>query len=436
MSTGPTIDISALNMYNNGWTIQGRLTVKSAMRTYKNARGEGRLFNIDLMDSSGDIRGTFFNDDADKWFTTLVPNKVYKVRGGTIKQANPQFNQTKSDVEITFNRDTTFEALPDSLAPQIQFSFRSIADIEKTDPNTVIDVLAIVQEAYPLGSVTVKSGANAGNQIAKRDVMLVDQGNKTIKLTLWDDHKNIVSEDTTTNPVIAIKGVRVSDFGGRSLSTTRSSLVELNPDLPEAHALKGWYEMQGSSSTFQSVSGMGGGMKDPRKTCAAIRDEQLGHKEKPDYFTLRGWVTYFKHDGTWNYAANPDTKKKVVQQGDGWYDEATERTIERCERRYVLSLSASDHTGSHWFSAFDDQGRALLKISADELQELKDSGSSQFEGTFQANVFRPYIFKARAKMETWQDESRVKCTLMEAAPLDWKAGALEVRKQIQEEFGI
>ncbi len=56
--------------------------------------------------------------------------------------------------------------------------------------------------------------------------MLVDQGNRTIKLTLWDDFKDVVSENTNNNPVIAIKGVRVSDFGGRSLSTTRSSMVD------------------------------------------------------------------------------------------------------------------------------------------------------------------------------------------------------------------
>ena len=54
---------------------------------------------------------------------------------------------------------------------------------------------------------------------------LLDTGGKTIKLTLWDDHKDVVTENDMSNPVIAIKGVRVSDFNGRSLSTTRSSMV-------------------------------------------------------------------------------------------------------------------------------------------------------------------------------------------------------------------
>ena len=42
------------------------------------------------------------------------------------------------------------------------------------------------------------------------------------------------------NPVVAIKGAKVSDFGGRSLSILNSSIFHVNPDIPEAHELRGW----------------------------------------------------------------------------------------------------------------------------------------------------------------------------------------------------
>lgn len=83
----------------------------AAVRTYKNAKGEGRVGSIDMMDGSGDIKGTFFNDDCDKWMSTLMVNTVYKIRGGMIKPANAQFNNCSSQVEITFGRDTVFEPL-------------------------------------------------------------------------------------------------------------------------------------------------------------------------------------------------------------------------------------------------------------------------------------------------------------------------------------
>ena len=46
--------------------------------------------------------------------------------------------------------------------------------------------------------------------------------------------------DPTGCPVVAVKGVKVSDFNGVSLSVLNSSVVSLNPDIPEAHQLRGW----------------------------------------------------------------------------------------------------------------------------------------------------------------------------------------------------
>lgn len=46
--------------------------------------------------------------------------------------------------------------------------------------------------------------------------------------------------DGSGQPVVAIKGARLSDFGGRSLSTLFSSTVMVNPDIPEAIRLRAW----------------------------------------------------------------------------------------------------------------------------------------------------------------------------------------------------
>lgn len=44
----------SLNPYEGSWTIKVRLTNKGNMRTYKNARGEGCVFNVELTDE--DVR--------------------------------------------------------------------------------------------------------------------------------------------------------------------------------------------------------------------------------------------------------------------------------------------------------------------------------------------------------------------------------------------
>lgn len=44
----------SLNPYQGNWTIKVRVTSKGNMRTYRNARGEGCVFNVELTDE--DVR--------------------------------------------------------------------------------------------------------------------------------------------------------------------------------------------------------------------------------------------------------------------------------------------------------------------------------------------------------------------------------------------
>ena len=43
-----------------------------------------------------------------------------------------------------------------------------------------------------------------------------------------------------SHPVLAVKSARVGDFNGKTLSTLNTSLVSLDPDIPEAGMLRNW----------------------------------------------------------------------------------------------------------------------------------------------------------------------------------------------------
>jgi len=58
------------------WRIRARVTQKSNIRTWNNSRGEGRLFNVNLIDESGEIRATGFTETVDKYYNMLEVNKV------------------------------------------------------------------------------------------------------------------------------------------------------------------------------------------------------------------------------------------------------------------------------------------------------------------------------------------------------------------------
>lgn len=42
------------------------------------------------------------------------------------------------------------------------------------------------------------------------------------------------------HPVVAIKSARVGDYNGKTLGTISTSLVDVDPDVPEAGILRNW----------------------------------------------------------------------------------------------------------------------------------------------------------------------------------------------------
>lgn len=61
--------------------------------------------------------------------------------------------------------------------------------------------------------------------------------------------------DGSQQPVIAIRGARVSEFGGaKSLSTVSSTVLKINPDMPEAHKLRGWFDNGGDQIEMVNMS--------------------------------------------------------------------------------------------------------------------------------------------------------------------------------------
>lgn len=58
---------------------------------------------------------------------------------------------------------------------------------------------------------------------------------------------------------MAMKGGKVNEFGGaKSVSAPGNGFI-LNPDIPESHQLKGWYDAEGSTANFKSLSVRTGG---------------------------------------------------------------------------------------------------------------------------------------------------------------------------------
>lgn len=190
--------------------------------------------------------------------------------------------------------------------------------------------------------------------------------------------------------------------------------MTVDPDIDEAHKLKGWYDAQGRTDTFASHASMGGSMvaaggrSDPNKTILQVKEENLGMSETTDYFTTKATIIYVRQDNVaYPACLNEGCNKKVVEVDPGqWRCEKCDKTHSKPEYRYIMSVNVSDHTGQLWLSCFDDVGRQIMGMSADHLMELKENEEKAAGDAFQEANCKTLNFKCRAKMDNFQDQQR------------------------------
>ncbi|ORX40177.1 hypothetical protein BD324DRAFT_616671 [Kockovaella imperatae] len=432
---GPLFPIERLSPYQNKWTIKARVTAKSEIKHWSNQRGDGKLFNVTFMDETGEIRATGFNETVDTFYEMLQEGKVYFVSRARVNIAKKQFNNVNNDYEIAFERDTEIEACDDESVPKMKYNFTSIGDLESLQKDEMCDVIGIVKEVHELGSVTSKA---TNKPFAKRDIQLVDQSGQSVRLTLWG--KQAENFEHKDEPVIAFKGVKVGDFGGRSLSMFSSATMSLEPDIPEAHQLRGWFEAEGRNKQFTAytntnVTRTENAVANPSelKTIGQVKDEQLGMNDKTEYFSTSATVAFIKQE-TFAYpaCANPDgCNKKVMDSGSGWVCEKCERTWENPIWRYILQMNIMDHVGSIWITGFNEVAEQIMGIPANDLTGLKEGGDeSKFGSYFQKAVGQTFTFQMMAKQDSFNDQPRVRYQCRRVSEPDFVSESARLVQQI------
>ncbi|KAK1387998.1 Replication protein A subunit [Heracleum sosnowskyi] len=427
----------SLNPYQGNWTIKVRLTNKGNMRNYKNARGEGCVFNVELTDEDGtQIQATMFNESAKKFYDRFQLGKAYYISKGTLRVANKQFKTVQNDYEMTLNENSVVEeAIKDgTFIPETKFNFVPIDQLGPYVNNSeLVDVIGVVQSVSPTMSIRRKSN---NENIPKRDITIADESKKTVVVSLWNDLATTVGQElldiADQYPVVALKSLKVGDFQGVSLSALSRSVIVVNPETPESKKLKSWYDSEGKGSPMASVgTGLSPSSKSGGRSLYADRvslsyitsNPSLG-EEKPVFFSTKGYISFIKPDQSMWYRACKTCNKKVTEAiGSGFWCEGCQKNDDECNLRYIMVAKVADASGEALLSFFNDQAENVVGCSADELDKLKsqDGDGSSYQMKLKEATWVPHLFRVSVVPQEYNNEKRQRITVKTVAPVDYAA---------------
>ncbi|RXG54917.1 Replication protein A 70 kDa DNA-binding subunit [Armadillidium vulgare] len=335
---------------------------------YKNDFNEGVRFFIDLIDESGEIRATAFNEFCRKFYDHI------EVRLCEMK------------TNIPYRR---------------RFQFVSINEIENIEPGKFIDVIAICKNVDEISMTR--------NDKKKRDILIVDYSGVEIPLTLWD--KQADGFDDSQNSVIVVKGAQVKEYNGRCLWVSSSSIVQINPDIEESHRLRRWYEEIGGNLQEENLSQMersGEGMRSDLKmvgeVLALAEDLEIGSREY--CFVKATIVDLNKNNCIYKACPSDGCNKKVTDMNNGvYFCERCKENYDSFNWKYVLKVNEAE---------------SLLGCTAVTLEAMRERVEDAFYATLDLVLYRDYIFELMVKMDLYRGERNLNTIVQSLQPLNYR----------------
>ena len=447
--------ISIITPYYNAWAIRGLVACKSALKTYNNRNGPGKLFSFNLIDDSGEIRITAFNKEADKFFHIVKEGEPVYVSRGNVKPANKKYSNVNHEYELTMNEATIVEpcnseelANGGTSVPKIRYNFKPLAEIESEPVDAVVDLVGVLRSVGDVESFVSK---RTSREIVKRDLLLVDSSLAEVKVTLFGE-KAVALSSATPGAVLALRGAKVGDFGGgRNVATTYSSLITLSPDIPEATLLQSWYATEGQSATFNPLgrenSSAGGSGPNSRSehqqficqiSPTLVESITSSGTGGPAYFNVTGLVANTNNPENHLYRSCPGdggrcSKKVEPSPTDDRYQclKCGHSGTGDWKWRLLVSLRIDDATGPLWVTVFQENAEKLLGKSAAELARLRFSGSGGGGGESAETTtcayrrllnetvkLKEFTLRVGVRIEEWNGERRTRAVAYSIKPVE------------------
>jgi len=363
------LPIRELSPYHRNWKIQARVTNKSPMRDYASKNSNpGKVFSIELLDKDGgEIRGTFFGNEAVKFHDMIQIGKVFEISKGNIKVANKKYTNVNHNYEITFSQATEIKEVSNS--PEIEhikYRFVKLREVANKPLFNKVDLLVAVKDFKAPRTIVTKAD---NREVMLREITVVDSSEFSMDLTLWGETAEQLKEETLLGkPILAFKGITLreqkpegSDKASRSGAVNKFDQINVNAQeaVPaEFKEMSEWwmtFQASGRSTTDLSEGGYSrSGNAGPSRKEISFEDLEAEAEEVTTdvYYSCVGRVKIIRatnRDGNLSvmYEACPKCNRKVP---DDQFCLACNEKVEPNPRYLIQSVLIGDYSGASWLN--------------------------------------------------------------------------------------
>jgi len=428
--------IRELSTYQSKWTIRARITSCGQMRTFKSksGSGEGKVYNVDLLDvEGGEIRASFFNEAAEKNYDKMQVGKCFVLSKGQVRIANRQYNMCKHRYELIFDKMAQVEEVGDVVG--IDTVKLDISDLRSVQSKTLpcsVDICGIVASFEQTHAFTSKDGKD----LVKRELTIADDSAVSMKVTIWGDRAQQEDAVFAGNPVIAMKGVFVKEWqGGIAGSLLGGGMLLTQPTIPEAAKVKAWWAEGGSTQKLKYVSettgGGGGGRQALGKSIDAeeFRLATTRLTAQPELYTLhcRLSTVQTRKQGeaqslTYTACAEPKEGNGLPcnRRVDGGGYCSFCNKAGKTSLKMTLRCNFIDAMDSFWVTTFHEASEKVVNMTATDVrdkeeQQGREAAESALKDTYYGDLLQITV---RGKQDSYNGELRPNVACVSAQPVD------------------
>ncbi|KAH0460469.1 hypothetical protein IEQ34_011132 [Dendrobium chrysotoxum] len=195
-------------------------------------------------------------------------------------------------------------------------------------------------------------------------------------------------------PTIFAKAVVGKNFNGFTLSSTMSTIIEINPDLPATKELMDWFNETGfrHASTNFDVYVMADLLK--------INTSELLSGEMKYYATKVIIKGLQQEESIWYPSCNTCKSKVTITEDVVRCAKCSKENIDY-SLRYLIKLYVEDDTSNSIFTLFNNEAASIIGVPVSDLKNTKVTNIEEYNKIIKDSCDKEMTFIIKAQDKTY-----------------------------------